>query len=69
MKVINLMNSNSSPAPKEWNDLPEVKAQRPLSLGQENSLQRVDGTNICAWFSNQGGAWFPNSDFFLVKSR
>lgn len=70
MKVINLMSSNSSPAPKEWKDLPEVKTQRPSPNGQESSLQRIDGTNICAWFSNSGnGLWTPNSDFFIVKSR
>jgi len=70
MKIINLCHSNSSPAPEEWKESSEIKKQRPSPIGQISSLQRIDGTNVCGWFSTAGnGQWALNSDLFLVESK
>ena len=68
MKAISLNGPNTtSRAPDEWREIPEIKEQRPSPWGQENSLQRIDGTNVCVWLSNKGdGMWNINSDFFLI---
>lgn len=70
MKAINLSRQGSSPAPSAWKVIPEIKACRPSPIGQDVSLQLIDGTkNICVWMvSRSGGVWDIASDFFLVKA-
>jgi hypothetical protein len=69
-RIINLMESGSHPAPEEWKRIPEIKKQKPTPIGQEFSLQVIDGTNVCAWYINKGDArWILNSDFFIVNSE
>ena len=67
MKAINISKpDSSSPAPKEWRDIPEIKAQRPKGFA-EDSLNRIPNTNCCVWMANKGGGrWYPESDVFLV---
>lgn len=67
MKATNLHNISSSPAPKEWRDIPEIKAQYPKQTNVEKSLQRLKGMNVCLWMTSTGGVWKPASDFFHVR--
>lgn len=67
MKVQNLKNINSEPAPKEWSQIPEIQAQYPRLLNCEISLQKLKGMNICVWMINWTGTWSVASDFFHVK--
>lgn len=67
MKVKNLYHINSSPAPKEWKEIPEIKKQYPTQRNVEISLQKLDGLNICYWMIGKGGIWNPASEFFYVR--
>ena len=69
MKGINLYKTGNSPAPKEWEEIPEVKAQRPGLIGQEVSLQRVDGTNVAHWHIRSSVFWKPYGDpIFIIEA-
>lgn len=67
MKAKNLHHFSSSPAPAEWREIPEIKAQYPKERNCEKSLQKIDKMNICLWMIGYGGVWKPASDFFHVK--
>ena len=67
MKVKNLAHFGSSPAPKEWEKLPDIAEQRPKSLLAECSLQKLDGLNLCVWMVRSGVYWTPGSDYFHVR--
>jgi hypothetical protein len=67
MKAKNLFDFSSSPAPKEWREIPEIKAQYPKECNCEKSLQKIKGLNICIWMISYGGIWKPSSDFFYIK--
>ena len=58
---------SSGPAPKEWEEIKEIKFARPSPIGHEVSLQRFDGTNLCSWYTRSRVTWNPASDIFLVK--
>lgn len=67
MKVTNLHQISSKPAPAEWRQIPEIKAQYPTQRNVEKSLQKLSGMNICVWMVGWGGVWKPASDFFHVR--
>ena len=67
MKAKNIYHFSSSPAPKEWEEMPEIKKQRPSPIGHEVSLQRLDGTNICMWYIRARVFWKPASDPFIME--
>lgn len=67
MRAKNLKNLGSSPAPKEWAEIQEIKEQRPKKLGVEISLQKLDGHNICVWMIGWGGQWTKSSDYFFIR--
>ena len=64
----NIYHISSSPAPKEWEEIPEIKKKRPSPIGQEVSLQRLDNTNICIWYTRKFVSWNPASDPFVIES-
>jgi hypothetical protein len=67
MKAENILKMCSEPAPKEWAELPEVKAARPSPKGwAEISLQVMDGTTIAIWMGAKNGFWYNASDPFLI---
>ena len=67
LKAEALIDLGSEPAPKEWENIPCIKEQRPPIVGFEASLQRFTGTDICTWFICVGGLWQPHSDYFQVS--
>ena len=67
LKAEALIDLGSEPAPKEWENIPCIKEQRPPIMGFEASLQRFTGTDICTWFICVGGLWQPHSDYFQVS--
>lgn len=67
MKATNLHHISSEPAPKEWREIPEIKAQYPKVRNCEISLQKLRNLNICYWMIGYGGTWKPASEFFHVK--
>jgi hypothetical protein len=68
MKAKNLEEFNSSPAPKEWKEIEEIKMGKPKYIIGEISLQKLDGLNICYWtISKYGGYWDRESDYFYVR--
>lgn len=69
MKAKNLYHLGDSRAPKEWEEIDIIKKARPAPSGQEVSLQRLDGTNICLWYTRTQVFWNPKSDFFLVEEE
>jgi len=70
MKAINFLESSSGRAPKEWEALPEVVAQRPKKFVNELSLQRFDGTDICQWHyrTMRDVFWHPYGNPILIKA-
>ena len=69
MKVINIYKTGSSPAPEEWEEIEEIKKERPSPIGQEVSLQRIDGTSIAIWYTRKSIYWNPVGDPFLVEEE
>lgn len=69
MKAKNIYHLSSEPAPKEWTEIPEIKEKRPSPIGQEVSLQRLDGTNICIWYTRKAVYWNPVGDPFIVTEK
>lgn len=73
MKAVIFDHCNSSPAPKEWWDIPEIKAARPGPLGwAEISLQRLDypkNINLVHWSGAKNGRWYKISETFRVTKR
>ena len=67
MKAKNLFTINSSPAPKDWEEIPEIKSQYPTQKNVKKSLYKLDGLNICYWMVCNNGIWNPASDFFYVR--
>ena len=65
MKATNLKDFNSSPAPKAWEEMPNIKAQRPKSLNC--ALQKLSGLNLCVWMVSDGVYWKVASDYFHVR--
>jgi len=68
---INIYRTSSAPAPKEWEDIPEVKEQRPHPSNKcEVSLQRIDGTNVCLWHTRKHIFWNPYGEaIFIIKEK
>ena len=64
MKVINLGNCNSGPAPKEWMT-DEIKTHRPRK--GEVSFQRFDGTNCAQWHFRTAISWHSSGPIFSFK--
>lgn len=69
MKAEEVFKLNSGPAPKEWRDIPCIKEAYPKLRGHEFSLQRFDGTNLCAWYKRSSVYWNPASEIFLVEQE
>jgi hypothetical protein len=68
VKARNIYEISSSPAPKEWQLLPEVIKQRPQKITMEVSLSRLDGTNIAIWYYRtlKDVYWRPYGDPIVV---
>ncbi len=66
MKAKNIYQLGSSPAPKAWEGLEGIKEAMPQPIGHEVSLQRLDGTNICIWYTRTQVYWNPASEPFIV---
>lgn len=71
MKYIaqNIFKIGSHPAPKEYEDIIEIKESRPKGVGFESSLQELDGTNICMWYKRSSVYWTPASEPFIVTAK
>lgn len=77
MKAIPVGNCNSSPAPKEYYDIPEIKKARPPASGKgafiETSLQMLDGypksVVLVQWMGAKNGFWYPASDVFRITKK
>lgn len=67
MKVINFANTTSSPAPKEWEELPEIEEWKLDSSHGETSLQIYTGTNVCQWHYRLDVYWHPYGPIFCVE--
>jgi hypothetical protein len=67
IKAINLEMMDSSPAPKEWKEIPEIKAAYPKIKKCEISLQKLDGLPICQYHIRTSVFWNPVGDFFYVE--
>lgn len=67
MKAKNLNHIETEIAPKEWREIPEIKAQYPTHKYVEKSLQKLKGVNICLWMVGSKGLWMPASDYFYVR--
>lgn len=73
--VIEPIYANSSPAPKEWAEIPEIKKVRPIGDSDNVSLQQLEdapelkGRSVCQWWvvNRQGIGWVPASPCFEVK--
>ena len=58
---------DSSPAPKEWEDIFTIAAARPKGDADYVSLQALDlAPDICLWMVKRGHEWWPASEFFKV---
>jgi hypothetical protein len=74
MKAILVGDSNSSPAPNEYEDIPEVKKCKPEVCGKtgyvEVSLQKLDdypkSVILVQWMGAKNGFWYPASDIFRI---
>ena len=68
IKALNIYQISSSPAPKEWQLLPEVAKQKPKSQAMETSLSRLDGTNIVIWYYRTLASvyWKPYGDLIII---
>lgn len=77
MKATPVGSSNSSPAPKEYYDIPEIKKARPPVAGKgafiETSLQKLDGypksVVLVQWMGAKNGFWYPASDVFRITKK
>ena len=65
--------SSSGHNPKEWEEIPKIKAARPIGKGYvEISLQRLNthkGTILVQWHGAKGGRWYPEGDIFMITKR
>jgi hypothetical protein len=69
MKCINLDESNSGPAPKEWLT-DEVKKHEPGVPGiGEVSFQRFDNTNCAQWHYKNAIYWNPCGPIFVFTEN
>lgn len=69
IKAFNIYKCGSSKAPKEWEQIPLIKLAMPSPIGQEISLQRIDGTNLCIWYTRKSVWWNPVGDPFYVEEN
>lgn len=75
MKAVKVDQCDSSRAPKEWEEIPEIKAARPNARKNgfvEISLQRLDypkSVNLVQWSGAKNGFWYPASDVFRITKR
>jgi hypothetical protein len=77
MKVLLVDQCNSSPAPKEYYELPEIKESRPKVGGKtgyvETSLQQLDGfpksVILVQWMGAKNGLWYPASEVFRIFKK
>lgn len=68
---------SSSPAPKEYMEIPEIKNARPPAAGKgafiETSLQKLDGypesVVLVRWMGAKDGFWYPASDVFRITKK
>jgi hypothetical protein len=72
MKAIEVTSvaNGSGPAPKEWREIPEIKAVYPKRKNCEKSLQTWTYKKIkfAQWFiSRVGGCWEPEGPVFIIK--
>ena len=69
LKAENLHHMDSARAPKEWEQIPEIKNAKPGAPHNDESLvslQRLDGTNICIWMTKGTHLWQSHGAFFHV---
>jgi hypothetical protein len=68
-KAISITNCDSSPAPKEYWDIPEIKKARPQAA-VETSLQQLSGypnsVVLVQWMGAKNGFWYPASEVFRI---
>jgi hypothetical protein len=73
MKARNIEHCNTSPTPKEWRQIPEIKAACPKVKNREIYLSRLDGLPksviLVQWHTGYGGAWTPNGPIFRITKR
>jgi hypothetical protein len=77
MKAIPVDQCNSSPAPKEYYDIPEIKKARPPVAGKgafiETNLQKLDGypksVVLVQWMGAKNGFWYPASGVFRIVKK
>lgn len=72
LKAENLNYMDSHPAPKAWEEIPEIKKAKPSPPFKDDdlvSLQRLDGTNICIWMTKVTHLWQSHGAFFHVKEE
>jgi hypothetical protein len=72
LKVRNLKEIGSSPAPKEWKDITEIKELKPkidIRKHSDMDLFELQGLSvrICVWMVKIGIYWHYASDFILVE--
>jgi hypothetical protein len=74
MKAILVDHCNSTPAPKEYLEIPEIKKARPPVAGKgayiETSLQKLDGypksVVLVQWMGAKNGMWYAASPVFRI---
>lgn len=75
MKATPVDEVGSSPAPKAWSYIPEIKAAKPdMKKNQfvEISLQRLDypkSVNLVQWMGAKNGFWWPASEIFSITKK
>lgn len=76
MKAIPVDQFSSSPAPKEYYDIPEIMFAR-AAIGKgafiETSLQKLDGypksVILVQWMGAKNGLWYPASGVFRIMKK
>ncbi len=68
MKAVNIYKISGSPAPKDWEKLPDIVEQKP-KFPCELSLSLLEGTNIVIWHYRtlKSVYWIPYGNPILVK--
>jgi len=77
MRAVPVDQFNSSPAPKEYWNIPEIKKERPPIAGKgafvETSLQKLDGypksVILVQWMGAKNGFWYPASGVFRIMKK
>lgn len=72
MTAQDILTFNSSGAPQEWKNIPEIAAAKPKKTGGivDISLQRIDidGVDLCVWeVQGRNCFWTPVGPVFIVK--